>query len=514
MTSRRVYPPWSYQCLYKDCCPHLEGLSTHWVWEEYQRSHDQYLEHWQICDRLQENLEKARRVIKELEEENEDLKIKLTALHRKQFQSNKKVSTAEPGNKSDGGKRKRGAPKGHPGWFRSEPRQIDKTVIVPAPERCPHCGCTELDFVKEVKDHIQEDIVFQPRPIVTRFIHHQGFCSKCKRPVITAAKGELVNCQIGPMTKAAAVFLRYGLRISYRKVQELFYVFFNMPFVPASAMAFDRSATRKGEPLYEDLKEKVRAAAVIHADETHWRKDGINHHLWYTGNDDLALFHVDRHRSSDVAKMLLGSCFDGVLHADGYAAYNAVDAQVRQTCLAHLMRTAKEIKQEILQRRARYRDKASIGFCDKIILLFKQACDIGQRLRRGSITHDEAGLYETQWYAILHDICSLKLSHKKAENLRQRLIDPKKEYHRLFTFLKHPNAQPTNNQAEQSLRNMVIFRKVCFGTRSDEGSRSHSVLPSLVVTAQRQGKHPLGFLQTLFTADTPTAQAALYNDSS
>jgi len=74
--------------------------------------------------------------------------------------------------------------------------------------------------------------------------------------------------------------------------------------------------------------------------------------------------------------------------------------------------------------------------------------------------------------------------------------------------------EPTNNQAEQSLRDMVIFRKICFGTRSTEGSLSHSVLPSLVLTAKRQGKHPLSFLQTLFTSDTATVQAALYNDSS
>jgi len=74
--------------------------------------------------------------------------------------------------------------------------------------------------------------------------------------------------------------------------------------------------------------------------------------------------------------------------------------------------------------------------------------------------------------------------------------------------------QPTNNQADQSLSNMVVFRKICFGTRSTDGSDSHSVLPSLLLTAKRQGKHPPAFFQTVFTSDTPTAQAALYNNSS
>jgi hypothetical protein len=67
----------------------------------------------------------------------------------------------------------------------------------------------------------------------------------------------------------------YGMRVPYRKVKELFQLLFRMAFVPASAMGFDRAATRKGQPLYEDLKEKLRAALTANADETGWRQDGL-----------------------------------------------------------------------------------------------------------------------------------------------------------------------------------------------------------------------------------------------
>jgi hypothetical protein len=75
-------------------------------------------------------------------------------------------------------------------------------------------------------------------------------------------------------------------------------------------MAFDRSATFKGAPLYEDLKAKLHFQPTAHADETFWRQDGINHFLWYAGNNEMALFHIDRHRSSNVAQSLLGDHFD------------------------------------------------------------------------------------------------------------------------------------------------------------------------------------------------------------
>jgi hypothetical protein len=84
----------------------------------------------------------------------------------------------------------------------------------------------------------------------------------------------------------------------------------------------------------------------------------------------------------------------------------------------------------------------------------------------------------------------------------------------LFTFLRRPGVPPTNNLSEQTLRYLVIFRKICFGTRSESGLKTHSILPSLVQTARRQGIPPREFLQILLTADTATAQAALYNNSS
>ncbi len=51
--------------------------------------------------------------------------------------------------------------------------------------------------------------------------------------------------------------------------------------------------------------------------------------------------------------------------------------------------------------------------------------------------------------------------------------------------------------------------KECFGQQA-EGSHPHSILPSLLLTARRQGKHPLDFFKILFTSDTATLQAALY----
>jgi len=131
---------------------------------------------------------------------------------------NRQNSNDKTENRSGPVKKKRGAPEGYKGWFRRKPDHIDKTVVVPTPQRCPHCDCDNLAPMEDTKDHLQEVIVLKPRSHVTNFKYHQAFCPKCNRPVVQVAKGALLNCQIGPTTKAAAVFLRYGLRIPYRKL--------------------------------------------------------------------------------------------------------------------------------------------------------------------------------------------------------------------------------------------------------------------------------------------------------
>ena len=108
-------------------------------------------------------------------------------------------------------------------------------------------------------------------------------------------------------------------------------------------------------------------------------------------------------------------------------------------------------------------------------------------------------------------MCKTSLRYKRAEAFRKRLLGPEQKH--LFTCFGRPNVPPTNNQAERSLRPVVIMRKVIQGTRSDKGLENHSVLRSLFETARRQGKKPHQFFQDLFTKNTPQAQAALYRNA-
>jgi hypothetical protein len=506
-----LYPPYGFQCQYKDSCPHLDWLSTKWVLDEYRRGEEIYDEHLRIIDIFKERLKDRDDRIRLLEKENAELKAKLKLLHQRQFKPNKKETIADKENDaSSSAKKKRGAPVGHPGWGRPKPERIDRTVHVSAPTKCPYCSKDNLAPYNGLYEHVQEDII-KPRTEVVKYLHEQSFCSTCNRPVVQPGEGEILNAPIGPVAKSVALFLRYRIGMSYQKTAELFKEIFGLDFVPASAVGFDRKAAFRGAPIHDDLREKIKVTDWVHADETSWRNDGLSHYVWFAGNEDLAYFHIDRHRSSEVAKTIFGDRYEGILIRDRYAAYNGIGSEW-QSCIAHIRTKAKEIKREHDLLPLKDKELAVDRFCDKVISFCSDACDAGACLKSGDIPWDSASNIEKDLSKQLSGICKKSLGFKPAETLRGYLQGPEKKF--LFTFLRNQGVPPTNNHAEQSLRHMVIFRKLSFGTRSESGIKTHSILPSLVQTARRQGVSPIKFFQTLFTSDMPSAKAALYGNTS
>jgi hypothetical protein len=357
---------------------------------------------------------------------------------------------------------------------------------------------------------LQEDIVLCPKTVVTCFDHQQAWCPDCRRPVMQAGPGEMLGSYIGPVAKSTAIYLRYGVGISYRNVQKIFTDLFGLAMVPASVVGFDQAAAARAEVLYQDLQQKIQASAYLHADETSWRVDGEGHWLWYAGHEQLAYFHIDAHRSGEAAVRVIGSGFNGVLNTDDYAAYNPVSAQARQSCLAHPLRLARDELKSLEENPQADADASSRQFLQDIKAFLTDGCELGACLRQRRRSRSARRKLKRSLVRRLKRLCTSKLSWPAAEELRCRLL---KQVGRLFTFVDYPEIQPTNNQAEQSLRRNVIMRKLTFGNRSDAGAHRHSVLSSLITTAQRQERDPRKAFEQVLTQPSTVAQHAFYRQS-
>jgi transposase len=497
--SRRMDAPENFECPYRHNCPHMDGISTTWATEVFHQSYKLREQLYAMEARYQQRIAELEKTLLERDATIAQLRLQ----HLKQFKAS--VKKPEPIKVKA---RRRGAPVGHPGWYRREPDHVDRKVPVPAPTVCPHCENDKLLPCPEVHTHRQEDIVLVPRTTVTEYVHEQALCTRCGRPVYATGPGELRNCCIGPVTRAVATHLRYDLQIPYRKVQYILKNLFGMPLVPATAMQFDRRATALGRPLYEQLRIMLQCAKVAYGDETGWREDGQGRFIWFGGNEQLAFYQITDNRAGESAVQLFGKEFDGTLVTDDYQAYNAVEAKHQQTCWNHIRTTAKEIVQQIKLTDPPIDAPASVEFCQKLQGFAVEMCALGRKLKSRKLSRAKARAMIPGLRKRLQRIGEKPLEHKAAKTLRARVME--KDWDKLFTFLKIKDVEPTNNHSERSVRFLVIMRKICFGTRSPEGTESHGVLPSLLQTAHRQGKDAIGFLVKLLTEPLAAAKAALF----
>jgi hypothetical protein len=113
---------------------------------------------------------------------------------------------------------------------------------------------------------------------------------------------------------------------------------------------------------------------------------------------------------------------------------------------------------------------------------------------------------------VLDSICAQgdpQLGHPKAETLRKRFLPGAREYTEIFAFIEF-DAPPTNNHAERSLRPLVIFRKVCMGTRSPVGSLNIGIFASLVQTTHLQEGSVIELFKQLMSGTIQDAQLEIF----
>lgn len=468
-------------CPFKNFCAFLSGEAPETVLAErdYLRKRVDELEF--AMDFSNHQVKKLLERVRELEDDKNRLETDLVQALRAPFTKYEKKDPPE-------NPKKHGAPVGHPGWYRKKPEHIDKTVDVYL-DLCPHCGDEHISPCNHTTEHIQEDIE-NGKVTVTCFIHYFYWCPACRKTVNGWGENEIPNAFIGPDARAKASFLRHDIKASYDDTQKALEYLCGLTVVSASIVGFDRKFFKKGEPLYDALKEILPQTPFIHVDETGWKRDW----LWIFTTPDIAFFHIDEHRSSAVVRNHLGDFYKGILVTDFYSAYrNLVSASGKQKCLAHLLRDVKELLEKGLPE-----NPDAEAFLNGLKQLVKDAIELHKQY---------SDLDTEEWRTAKKDILKRfrklyrisPLSHHETENIRQRLITHKNE---LFVFLKFPMVSPTNNNAERGLRGLVIFRKITFGSMTEKGKQNMALIMTLIKTAKLKLLNPIKVLKSIAAKGT------------
>lgn len=432
--------------------------------------------------------------IGELSAENDALKYELIELRTKYFGSSrrKKLPASDSDEEPKPEKKKRGAPVGHPGWYRKKPTIIDEIIEVKA-EECPLCGGTNLsDCPGKIEEHLQEDIIL-PMVKATCFQGWYRYCNDCKEVIAPPlGKDELANSYIGPVAKAVAVYMKYGIKVSDRDIQKIFEKLFNLRVVPSSIPGFRNQLSRRGIDIYNRLLEQIRASSHVNIDETGWREDGFGRWLWNFSNDEISINHIDESRGRKVVDKILGEEYQGITISDFLPAYDKVKAKAKQRCLVHLFRDIKKILKlyrddDTVQRYCKYLKKLlhrAIELKDEYFLEKKYSFKDYMR----KCKQIEESLEDFQFPDPRKGIL-LKLS--------KRLNRYKKE---ILTFMYHKEIPYHNNHAEQMIRPNVLLRKIVFGNRSPKGVFNHNVLMSIIQTGKLNGREEFDLLKRVLVS--------------
>jgi transposase len=233
------------------------------------------------------------------------------------------------------------------------------------------------------------------------------------------------------------------------------------------------------EPLYHDIGQSISTSAVLNADETGWRLNGITHWLWCFTTKELCYYLITKSRASPVVKQILGTLFRGILICDFWGAYNKISSLAKQRCFYHLFTELAKVDKH----NASPEWKA---FRKKLARLLKDAVRLFER--KDPAQFDTFDRRKGRLYHRLEQFLEENHKDKDVKRLMKRLKRHKNE---LFTFLEYENVSPYNNHAEQQMRKAVLTRKVSQQNRSEQGAKTHAVLMTLFRSAELQGKNPV-----------------------
>jgi len=172
----------------------------------------------------------------------------------------------------------------------------------------------------------------------------------------------------------------------------------------------------------------------------------------------------------------------GTLVVDRYHAYNKAPCFL-QYCYAHLLRNVEDMEKE-------FPDSPEVK---NFVGTFASLLASAMNLRSLPIT-------DAQFYEKAKEVKSqiLKAVHDSAQHLAIRRIQ--EIFHdneqRLYRWADDRQIPADNNLAERDLRPTVIARKVSFGSQSEAGANTRSILMTVLHTLKKQNSDPCTTLKT------------------
>lgn len=360
---------------------------------------------------------------------------------------------------------RRGAPLNHPGTNRPKIETPNERHIYG--EECPNCQSKDFDVVSQ-KLQQQEEIPPEIQPEAVNIIRDICQCNKCHLKFLARDHQTPLQGRFGINLMVLVIFLKFIVRGVLRKTSSFLEASFALKLAPASVQAIIERAAQAGKKEYDSLQQKIINAKLLYIDETSFSVLGKNWWVWVFRSDTNLLLVIRNSRGNNVLEEILGKDYAGIVVCDCWRAYDFLSNAILQRCWAHLLRKSKELK-SVAGRH--FHKKLSVLF-DEIIRFNSIEKSEKQRLRKYS-----------QMTRKLQKIIDYYSKYDECQAVAKYINFHTESW---FTCIKITGVQPTNNYAEQAIRETVLVRKIIGAFRSIGGTKTYETLASLIATWQLQ----------------------------
>jgi uncharacterized small protein (DUF1192 family) len=375
----------------------------------------------------------------------------------------------------------------HPGASRQLlPASAVTSHEVRSVKACPHCH-SAMHATDKVFSWQQIELP-EIKPLVHQIDLVTSRCPCCHLETRPELK-ENEQFLLGPRLEGFINLLMGQYRQGHRAVRTMISAL--LPHVTLSQGFISKVKARTAALLFSSYETLVKAATTtqqpLHIDATSWRHAATNEHLLVLRVGNVIAYALRPYQNGATLKALVGQEIHCLVSDRGLAIHQ-IKVKIKQYCLAHLLRN---IQGQAEQPNISLEDTQRLGHLyDTLQELFKDK----HRLEKGQISHSTWQQYGyLNWRYIQEELQELQCwsSTKKLRKFCHKLLKQIKHFR---AYLKDPAIPMTNNAAEESLRNLVIVRKLCLGSQSIYGKRWREVLHSCIETLYRQGKSILDFL--------------------
>lgn len=295
---------------------------------------------------------------------------------------------------------------------------------------------------------------------------------------------------VGPRLAAMIVLLSKRHRNSRRLIREFLLHFLHLELSVGTIDQTIREAARSVAPLEDELIRDIEEAALAYVDETSWKEAGVLRWLWVFRTLTVVFFMVGKRDRTIFSKLLLNGRFKGIVMSDGWVVYREYTNRLR--CWAHLIRKARGLSESYHTR------AADVGL--QMLVLFTTFQNAIYTAR--SEPEQPIGTLARQ---LKNDIEALKAlciasrdsTHAKLRAFARELLG---DWDVILRQIHDPSLPLSNNEAERILRHWVIDRRLSNGTRTAEGTRSFTILASVIETCRIRGAPAWDYLTQVILA--------------